>query len=224
MKKKERKNSNLKKCAVLLAAAMLLATGCGQEEKTIDGNVQNMEPVDITSGSEGTAGTPGEGEAAGSGEGQQGGGAQDGQQNPGQGNAAAGEGYLFTVNGVTIAMDADAAPILEQLGEAASYFEATSCAFEGLDKTYTYNGFELDTYPTGDKDYVSAVVLKDDSVATQEGICIGDSRDKVLQAYPDGGTEEGGMIIYRKGGMKLVFILKEEEVASIEYRSTVLEN
>ncbi len=224
MKKKERKNSNLKKCAVLLAAAMLLATGCGQEEKTIDGNVQNMEPVDITSGAEGTAGTPGDGEAAGSGEGQQGGGAQDGQQNPGQGNAAAGEGYLFTANGVTIAMDADAAPILEQLGESASYFEAASCAFEGLDKTYTYNGFELDTYPTGDKDYVSAVVLKDDSVATQEGICIGDSRDKVLQAYPDGGTEECGMIIYRKGGMKLVFILKEEEVASIEYRSTVLEN
>ncbi len=223
MKKQQRKNSNMKKCAVLLAAAMLLATGCGKDEKTIDGNVQNMEPVDITSGAGGTGGTPGDGEAAGGGEGQQGSGAQEGQQDPGQGSTAAGEGYLFTAQGVTIAMDADAAPILEQLGESASYFEAASCAFEGLDKTYTYNGFELDTYPTGDKDYVSAVVLKDDSVATQEGICIGDSRDKVLQAYPDGGTEECGMIIYRKGGMKLVFILKEEEVASIEYRSTVLE-
>ena len=221
MKKKESKISTMKKCAVLLAAAMLLATGCGKEdEKTIDGSVQNMEPVDITSGA-GETGAPGDGEAAG--EGQQDGGTQEGQQDSGQGGAASGAGYQFTAKGVTIEMDADAAPVLEQLGEPVSYFEAASCAFEGLDKTYTYNGFELDTYPTGDKDYISMVVLKDDSVATQEGICIGDSRDKVLQAYPDGGTEECGMIIYRKGGMKLVFILKEEEVASIEYRSTVLE-
>lgn len=221
MKKNESKISTMKKCAVLLASAMLLATGCGKEdEKTIGGSVQNMEPVDLTSGA-GEGGASEDGEAAG--EGQQDGGAQEGQQDSGQGGAASGAGYQFTAKGATIEMDADAAPILEQLGEPVSYFEAASCAFEGLDKTYTYNGFELDTYPTGDKDYVSAVVLKDDSVATQEGICIGDSRDKVLQAYPDGGTEECGMIIYRKGGMKLVFILKEEEVASIEYRSTVLE-
>ena len=53
MKKKESKTSTMKKCAVLLAAAMLLATGCGKEdEKTIGGSVQNMEPVDITSGAE----------------------------------------------------------------------------------------------------------------------------------------------------------------------------
>lgn len=216
MKKQQRKNSSMKKCAVLLAAAMLLATGCGQEEKTIEGSVQNMAPVDISGGEESAAGG---GEAQGASEGQE----QAGQsQGSAQGSGAT-DGYLFTVKGVTIAMDADAAPILEQLGEAASYFESTSCAFEGLDKTYTYNGFELDTYPTGDKDYVSAVVLKDDSVSTPEGICIGDSRDKVLQAYPDGGTEEGGMIIYKKGDMKLCFILKEDEVASIEYRSTILE-
>ena len=43
---------------------MLLATGCGKEdEKTIDGSVQNMEPVDITSGADET-GAPGDGEAA----------------------------------------------------------------------------------------------------------------------------------------------------------------
>ena len=42
-----------------------------------------------------------------------------------------------------------------------SYFEAPSCAFDGIDKTYTYAGFELLTYPKDDKDYVSSVVLKD---------------------------------------------------------------
>lgn len=221
MKKKESKTSTMKKCAVLLAAAMLLATGCGKEdEKTIGGSVQNMEPVDITSGA-GGAGAPGDGEAAG--EGQQDGGTQEGQQDSGQGGAASGAGYQFTAKGVTIEMDADAAPVLEQLGEPVSYFEAASCAFEGLDKTYTYNGFELDTYPTGDKDYISMVVLKDDSVATPEGIAIGDTLEKLTQAYPEGSKQGDNMLVCEKGGMKLCFILQGDEVKSIEYRSTVLE-
>ena len=212
MKKKESKISTMKKCAVLLASAMLLATGCGKEdEKTIDGSVQNMEPVDITSGADET-GAPGDGEAAG-----------EGQQDSGQGGAASGAGYQFTAKGVTIEMDADAAPVLEQLGEPVSYFEAASCAFEGLDKTYTYNGFELDTYPTGDKDYISMVVLKDDSVATPEGIAIGDTLEKLTQAYPEGSKQGDNMLVCEKGGMKLCFILQGDEVKSIEYRSTVLE-
>ena len=93
---------------------------------------------------------------------------------------------------------------------------------EGIDKTYTYSGFELDTYPQGEVDHISAVVFKDDSVATAEGICIGDTREKLEEAY-GAGTEEGGMLVYAKDGMKLCFILQGDEVVSIEYRSTVLE-
>lgn len=214
MKKLETKNSGRKKCALLLAAVMLLAAGCGKDEKTIDGNVQNMEPVDIASGTESAGDAPVDGGDQGA---EQGSEAQD----SGQGSEG-GQGYLFAVQGVTIGVDADAAPVLEQLGESVSYFEAPSCAFEGLDKTYTYNGFELDTYPAGEKDCVSAVVLKDDSVATQEGIAIGDSLEKLQQAYPEGKQQEG-MVVCEKGGMKLCFILQDDEVKSIEYRSTVLE-
>ena len=218
MKQRESKSSAMKKCAVLLAASMLLATGCGQGEKTIDGNVQNIQPQDI--GSDAERDTPETGQAGQDSQAPESGAGSGTQDHAG----ASGEtGYTFSYNGTAIEMDADASPVLEKLGEPASYFEAASCAFEGLDKTYTYNGFELDTYPNGDKDQVSAVVLKDDSVATLEGICIGDSREKLLEAYPDGGTEECGMIIYKKAGMKLIFILQDDEVKSIEYRSTVLE-
>lgn len=216
MRKPVRKNSRKIKCsAAILAAMMLLATGCGEEEKVIDGSVQNIQPVAVgneadTASSE--AGQPGQDQENGQ---------ESGQGDTGVGSAS-GKGFVFSHNGATIEMDVDAAPILEKLGEPVSYFEAQSCAFEGLDKTYTYNGFELDTYPKGDKDYVSAVVLKDDSVATAEGICIGDSLEKLQQAYPEGGTEECNMMIYEKDGMRLCFFIKGDEVASIEYRSTVL--
>lgn len=181
--------------ALLMAASLLILAGCGNDEKVMGGSGEN--PQTGASGSAGTTGSV-------------------------QGGQTSGKGYVFTYQGTAIAVDADAAPIVEALGEPASYFEAASCAFEGLDKIYTYGGFELNTYPSGDKDLVSAVVFKDDSVSTAEGICIGDTAEKVKQVYGEDCTEEEGMLVYEKDGMKLCFILKDD-VAAIEYRSTVLE-
>lgn len=206
--------------AALFAACLFLATACGQEEKVVNGSVQNL-PAEEGSGEEtGAAGTVGRDYAGGSQ-------AADGTGTSGGETAAdSGKGYTFVYQGVTVEIDADAAPILDQLGEPVSYFEAASCAFDGLDKMYTYHGFELDTYPDGDKDYVSGVILKDDSVLTAEGIGIGDTREELEQAYPGegagAGQEENGMLVYEKDGMKLCFILQEDEIISIEYRSTVL--
>ena len=69
-------------------------------------------------------------------------------------------------------MNEDASAVVEELGEADDYFESESCAFEGLDKVYTYPGFTLNTYPVDDKDYVLSVVFRDDTVSTDEGISI----------------------------------------------------
>ena len=41
-------------------------------------------------------------------------------------------GYVFSYNGTTIPVDADAAPVIEALGEPNSYFESPSCAAEGI--------------------------------------------------------------------------------------------
>ena len=65
------------------------------------------------------------------------------------------------------------------------------------------------------------MILKDDSVTTAEGICIGDSLEKVLEAYGEG-DQENGMVVYEKDGMKLCFILQDDGIVSIEYRSTAL--
>lgn len=200
----------------IVAAAALFTTGCGgEEEKVIEGSVQNIEAEDIT-GDE----TAGEGGTTGNADGQE---SNAGNEAAGDQSGSAQKGYLFTANGVTVAMDAEAGPLVEQLGEPASYFEAASCAFEGLDKIYTYIGFELNTYPMGDKDFVSTVVIRDDSVTTGEGITIGSTLEQVQQAYPGESTQEEGMVVYEKDGMKLCFILQNNEVISIEYRSAVLE-
>lgn len=186
--------------AMTMAAALFLLAGCGDSERVISGEV-----VNVTTGSQiqEEAGEP------------------ESLPSSQQEQTTAVKGYVFVTGGVTVKMDGDMAPVLAALGEPASYFEAASCAFEGLDKIYTYNGFEIDTYPAQDTDLVSAVILKDDSVTTAEGICIGDSLEKLLAAYGEG-NRENGMLVYEKDGMKLCFILQDDSVISIEYRSTAL--
>lgn len=135
----------------------------------------------------------------------------------------AGKGYVFSFRDAKLEMDAEFAPILAVIGEPLSYFEAASCAFEGLDKIYTYSSVVINTYPQGDKDYVSSIILQDDSVSTSEGICIGSTKEDMLNAYGDSYAEESGMIVYAKDGMKLCFIVSDDIVTSIQYFSTVLD-
>ena len=194
-----------KKTAVLILAAALLLAGCGSDAKVIEGEVKNQNGGN-TAEAEQTA---------------------DGENVGAEAEAGAEEtshkGYIFRSGDIVVEMDAEAAPVLEQLGEPDAYFEAPSCAFEGVDRMYTYGSFELDTYPTGDKDYISAVIFKDDSITTPEGVGIGDSREKLAEAYGGEGTEELGMTVYRKDDMKLCFIFQGDSIASIEYRTTALD-
>lgn len=88
---------------------------------------------------------------------------------------------------------------------------------------YTYSSFELDTYPVEDKDFISMILFKDDSIATAEGISIGDPVDKIIETYGEDAREENGMMVYVKDNMKLCFIIEEESVISIEYQTMVLD-
>ena len=60
-------------------------------------------------------------------------------------------------------------------------------------------------------------------MSTAEGVCIGGTKQDMLNAYGDGYTEENGMLVYAKDGMKLCFIVKDDEITSIQYFSTVLD-
>lgn len=132
-------------------------------------------------------------------------------------------GYSFTSGSTKVEMGADAAKVVEDLGEANDYFESASCAFEGLDKVYTYAGYKLNTYPVDDKDYVLSVVFTDDTVETEEGICIGSSKDDVTEAYGEPTEEKGSSLIYEKGETKITFGMDGDTVATVEISAIVEE-
>lgn len=136
----------------------------------------------------------------------------------------AGKGYVFAYNGVNIPMNVDVEPVLESLGEPQQYFEAESCAFKGLDKTFYYNGFELTTYPkTAEQDYISSVYFKDDTVSTPEGIYIGSTVEDMLEAYGDDYTGGEGSYTYTKEDSSILFIVENDEITAITYLAVVEE-
>lgn len=130
-------------------------------------------------------------------------------------SAVADAAYTFTYRDVKIALSDKMDPIAKKLGEPKKYFESESCAFQGLDKVYTYDGVVIRTYPQKDVDYVLSVEFKDDTVTTEEGVAIGDTREKVEKAY---GAAEGSSASYTKGGVILTFLFGDDgTVSSVTY-------
>ena len=182
---------------VLCVVTMAGMTACGNDAKVIEGNASSGTQTEIIGGAEGTTEILLTDDA----------------------NA----GWTFQAGDVAITPDMDMSAIADQLGEPKSYFEAASCAFEGLDKIYTYTSFEIETYPQDTADCIKSIVLKDDTVSTVEGVSIGDSEDKVRETYGAPAEESTGKLVYQKEKTNLVFVISSGVVASIEYDSMVME-
>ena len=142
---------------------------------------------------------------------------------PVQSNNTSLDDYVFEYKGVKISPDMNTNEFLSALGDPLHYYEVKSCAFEGMDKIYTYTSFEISTYPNGANDLVSSIYFKDDTVTTQEGAYLGMAKSDVLALYGSNYTESAGAYVYSKGGMELHFIFDGETLASIEYVTTVLD-
>lgn len=135
-------------------------------------------------------------------------------------NAAApaiGDELYFDYRGTVIAVHAEAAPILAVLGEPMSCTEQPSCAFQGLDRSYYFGSFYLETYEKDGAEYVSGFWFVDDTVQTPEGIYIGSAQAEVEQAYGADAFNGTNAYSLRRGDSKLTVILTDGAVSSIQY-------
>lgn len=141
-----------------------------------------------------------------------------GSEGASQSEAQAEAVYEFTAGSTKVPMNAPAADILAALGEPQDKYEAESCAFQGMDRTYTYPGYTIDTYENNGVETILYVTFKDDTVSTTEGLSIGENIDKAKELYGEGGTDNGASIIYTKGASTLSIIYGEDGVISqIQY-------
>lgn len=131
--------------------------------------------------------------------------------------ATSGSNYSYDFQGTTIALGENFATALSSLEEPNDYFEAASCAFEGLDKIYYFSGLEVRTYPQEEEDFVSTILLKDDTVTTNEGAYIGMNIDEALEKHGEGYTQDNKQYVYSSGDSTLTFITSDDAVIAINY-------
>ena len=127
------------------------------------------------------------------------------------------ENFSFTYNGTRITLGAEAAPIIDALGEPRSYTEEPSCAFDGMDKTYYYGSFYISTYSLDGKVHIYNLWFADDGVATDEGICIGSTQSQVEDAYGKECFNGTNSFAMTRGQSKLVILIEGGKVSSIRY-------
>ncbi|MGN0369024.1 MAG: hypothetical protein ACI4EW_00580 [Butyrivibrio sp.] len=128
-------------------------------------------------------------------------------------------GVSYTIEGVTIVPGEDFAAAYEKLGEPLKYTEAASCYFDGMDKVFTYDGFEIRTYPAeGNKDLVQDLCISSDKYSTKEGMTVGSSLDDVIKAYGEDYSLIGKMYkYYKEDGAYTYFFISDDAVRYFGY-------
>lgn len=132
---------------------------------------------------------------------------------------AASKGYVFKYKKVSVSMNGKAATLIKKAGTANKVTKKKSCAYKGLDRTYTYDDFILKTYSKSKsgKEYVSSISFVTSKVSTKEGIKIGSTKKQMIKAYGKN-NGEFGVYIYNKGKSKIMIELNSnDKVSKIEY-------
>ena len=125
---------------------------------------------------------------------------------------------IFYFRGIKIELNAELEPILAPLDEPLSVSSQLSCHGEGEDKTYTYDGFIINTYPLEGKDRILEVVIQNAGIPTTKGVQVGDPVSKATEAYGDGYRAVGMYYAYDAGdGKSLQFFIENDTIKEIDY-------
>ena len=124
----------------------------------------------------------------------------------------------FTYNGVSVALDSSLDEAIAALGEAKDVKSELSCHGEGEDKTYTYDGFIVKSYPKDGVDCVLEVLITEAGIPTSKGIQVGSSLSDVNAAYGEDFNTIAKFHVYGTGSAKtLRFAIENDVVTQIDY-------
>ena len=140
-------------------------------------------------------------------------------ENPTTGTQSANEAFQYVIGDASLIPGTDFADAYAVLGEPVSYTEAASCYFDGMDKIYTYDGFEVRTYPVeGDRDFVLDVCMSSDEFKTDKGITVGSALEDIISAYGEDYELVGKMYrYYSEPGKYMYFFVMNDVVKYFGY-------
>ena len=110
-----------------------------------------------------------------------------------------------------------------KISEEANLSEIPSCAFDGVDKVYTYSNVEITVADVDKVPTVYSVYFINENISTDEGIKISDTKDLMIEKYGKNYDNSlSNVYEYTKGNVILSFIVENDIITGIEY--TLLTN
>lgn len=103
------------------------------------------------------------------------------------------------------------------LPEANSVYTVPSCAIEGMDNVYCYDGIEVTAFNDGTQEIIYSIWLSDPNLTTDEGLTFGDDTAKLTELYGEDRMENGTALVYTRGDTQLSLIMQDGTVIDIQY-------
>ena len=124
--------------------------------------------------------------------------------------------YCFESKGISFTVGDDSERVVAALGNPNLKLSSVSCADEGMDVVYSYNGFKIYSHKRDMQGIITEIDITSDAIQTPEGIRIGDSTDRVLEKYGEGNYVNGA-IEYIGRKCVLRFYMRDGRVSRIKY-------
>ncbi len=131
---------------------------------------------------------------------------------------------IFVNDGVEYPISTPAQPLLEAFGDGYEEIVADSCLYDGYDKQFIYDFATINTYPIEGADMIDEIYIYGGDFVTNRGIALGDTLEMVIEAYGEGGFEEGSSYVYALSGdqednasQRLFFDLTDGVITGISY-------
>lgn len=111
----------------------------------------------------------------------------------------------------------------KSISKTATKSTLPSCALEGEDNVYTYDNIEITANVSGKTETIFSVYFIDETVSTNEGIKIGDTKKKLVETYGDNYIDDETLITYvdETSKRQINFQIEDGIVSGIEYVQTL---
>ena len=125
---------------------------------------------------------------------------------------------VLKINDLNVHIDDDVKLVIASLGDDYTFDEANSCAYKGMDKSFSYDGIIISTLPIDGKDVICEIFITSDKYETSRGVKIGQKKSYVENVYGENYTLEDGVLTYWIGeennpkSPKLYFTLDDEDL------------
>ncbi len=146
---------------------------------------------------------------------------QSGTEVSGAETVATESSLYYDANGVKIHTYDEAEATLASLGTPTGTFESASCAYQGMDYFYYYDGFQLTVNDVEGVKRVTTITVTDDTVSIPQGVKIGTQEADMVEKMGNNFTQSAGLYKFVDGNTTLQIQVKDGSVASILYVYTL---